>query len=213
MLMRCFCACFLAVAMVFCSPLAFAGKVELTTYYPAPYGDYKELKATGADTENSKIALQASGSDTTAPGLAVTNANNVGIGTKTPEAKLEVAGQVKITGGNPGANKVLTSDANGLASWSGTGQIVGTGSCKDGFNAEWDDVEEVSGAATCEHPSVFYYDAAAGLTPVLDANHINSVVCPAGSVKMSIFKHSKQVYLTYAVGGEGAICVSSGAAT
>ncbi len=42
---------------------------------------------------------------------------NVGIGTTTPGAKLEVAGQVKITGGSPAANKVLTSDANGLASW------------------------------------------------------------------------------------------------
>ena len=42
---------------------------------------------------------------------------NTGIGTQTPGAKLEVAGQVKITGGTPGAGKVLTSDAAGLASW------------------------------------------------------------------------------------------------
>ncbi len=42
---------------------------------------------------------------------------NVGIGTTTPGAKLEVAGQIKITGGSPGAGKVLTSDASGLASW------------------------------------------------------------------------------------------------
>jgi len=42
---------------------------------------------------------------------------NVGIGTATPSSKLEVAGQVKITGGAPGAGKVLTSDASGLASW------------------------------------------------------------------------------------------------
>ena len=42
---------------------------------------------------------------------------NVGIGVTDPDAKLEVNGQVKITGGSPGANKVLTSDANGLASW------------------------------------------------------------------------------------------------
>lgn len=42
---------------------------------------------------------------------------NVGIGTDEPGAKLEVAGQVKITGGSPAVGKVLTSDADGLASW------------------------------------------------------------------------------------------------
>jgi len=41
----------------------------------------------------------------------------VGIGQVSPGAKLEVAGQVKITGGSPGASKVLTSDATGLATW------------------------------------------------------------------------------------------------
>lgn len=42
---------------------------------------------------------------------------NVGIGNAAPWAKLEVTGQVKITGGVPGAGKVLTSDATGLATW------------------------------------------------------------------------------------------------
>jgi hypothetical protein len=42
---------------------------------------------------------------------------NVGIGTSSPSTALEVAGQVKIAGGSPGNGKVLTSDANGLASW------------------------------------------------------------------------------------------------
>ncbi|KKT14582.1 MAG: hypothetical protein UV97_C0019G0003, partial [Candidatus Yanofskybacteria bacterium GW2011_GWF2_43_596] len=38
--------------------------------------------------------------------LALMPGGNVGIGTTTPGAKLEVNGQVKITGGTPGANKV-----------------------------------------------------------------------------------------------------------
>lgn len=47
----------------------------------------------------------------------VVQSGNVGIRTASPGAKLEVAGQVKITGGAPGANKVLTSDADGLGTW------------------------------------------------------------------------------------------------
>ena len=43
---------------------------------------------------------------------------NVGIGTSTPAATLDVNGQVKISGGSPGDGKVLTSDASGNASWS-----------------------------------------------------------------------------------------------
>jgi Chaperone of endosialidase len=55
---------------------------------------------------------------------------NVGIGTASPGAKLEVAGQVKITGGIPGTGKVLTSDASGLATWTtpASGGLTGSGS-------------------------------------------------------------------------------------
>ena len=49
--------------------------------------------------------------------MVIGSNGNVGIGTTAPGAKLEVAGQVKITGGTPGLNKILTSDAAGLASW------------------------------------------------------------------------------------------------
>lgn len=45
----------------------------------------------------------------------------VGIGTNNPSANLEVAGQLKISGGAPGEGKVLTSDAAGLASWQAPG--------------------------------------------------------------------------------------------
>lgn len=54
----------------------------------------------------------------------VVKSGNVGLGTSNPVAKLEVAGQVKITGGAPGANKVLISDAGGLASWQADGTFA-----------------------------------------------------------------------------------------
>jgi hypothetical protein len=49
--------------------------------------------------------------------LTLLKNGNLGLGTNTPSEKLEVNGQVKITGGTPGAGKVLTSDAGGTASW------------------------------------------------------------------------------------------------
>jgi phage-related tail fiber protein len=49
--------------------------------------------------------------------MFIGNNGYVGIGTVLPGVALEVAGQVKITGGTPGLGKVLTSDAAGLASW------------------------------------------------------------------------------------------------
>lgn len=49
------------------------------------------------------------------------NAGNVGIGTTAPGAKLEIVGSsgttLKIVDGNQAAGRVLTSDANGVASW------------------------------------------------------------------------------------------------
>ena len=49
--------------------------------------------------------------------LVLGNNANVGIGTSAPGAKLDVEGNIKITDGTQASGYVLTSDANGLASW------------------------------------------------------------------------------------------------
>ena len=77
-----------------------------------------QFQKVGTGTETSPeqvswIGMAASGNS----GNLALMGGNVGIGTANPGATLEVNGQVKITGGTPGADKVLTSDAAGLASW------------------------------------------------------------------------------------------------
>lgn len=49
--------------------------------------------------------------------LTVLKNGNMAIGNINPTTRLDVNGQVRIRGGAPGAGKVLTSDANGLATW------------------------------------------------------------------------------------------------
>ncbi|MES2287854.1 MAG: hypothetical protein V4547_19355 [Bacteroidota bacterium] len=49
--------------------------------------------------------------------MRITDDGKVGIGTTSPGAMLDVAGQVKISGGSPALGRVLTSDAAGLATW------------------------------------------------------------------------------------------------
>ncbi len=49
--------------------------------------------------------------------VRISNTGNVGIGTSGPSESLDVNGKIRIRGGAPGAGKVLTSDANGVASW------------------------------------------------------------------------------------------------
>ena len=76
-----------------------------------------KTNATDGDYGSYMSFMTRTNGSPTAERMRIDNNGNVGIGTMIPGAKLEIAGQVKITGGAPGANKVLTSDASGLATW------------------------------------------------------------------------------------------------
>jgi hypothetical protein len=104
--------------------------------------------------------------------LTVLKNGNVGIGPTNPGAKLEVSGQVKITGGNPGAGKVLTSDAAGLASWqtaSGGFTLPYTGDCSSA-NAAFSINQSGTG------PVIYVYNPAetGEVTSIIAANNSSS---------------------------------------
>jgi len=77
--------------------LAWAEQITLTTYYPAPYGVYREFTTTG----NTYLA---------------TNEGNVGIGTTSPSQKLDVSGQIHASGDictDAGGGKCLSTGGGG----------------------------------------------------------------------------------------------------
>ncbi len=88
-----------------------------------------------------------------AGGSYIFNTGNVGVGTTAPGAKLEVAGQIKITGGSPAANRVLTSDASGLATWTDPASVPGnvTGTGTQNFVTKWNN----AGGTTIGNSQIF----------------------------------------------------------
>lgn len=90
-------------------------------------GSLNEPTTISAVTSTNKLAITGTGIDAVniaSNTISVDASNNrVGIGTATPGAKLEINngttnGAIKIVDGTQGASKVLTSDANGVGTWS-----------------------------------------------------------------------------------------------
>ena len=113
------------------------------------------------------VALDNDGSGTDA--VFAVRANGAG----TNVFSVSEAGQVKITGGSPGADKVLTSDANGLATWeaaSGGGGTV-TMTVKNGVT-----VTQGKGVAVNTDGEAVPYDWGSHLKPTEQYGELNPII-------------------------------------
>jgi len=87
-----------------------AGEDIFLSFYE--YGNFKSYLWYNVTDEDLRLQNYTAGDLNLQP-----YGGRVGIGTNTPRTTLEVNGQIQITGGTPAAGQVLTSDANGLATW------------------------------------------------------------------------------------------------
>jgi len=105
------------------------------------YGDYS--LAIGKDTKanTNSIALGYNANAYNSNTIIIGDSNNInlkmGLGTNNPTEKLQVNGKIKIVDGNQGTGKVLTSDANGVATW----QTPSNGGTSSSTNSSYGEIK------------------------------------------------------------------------
>jgi hypothetical protein len=127
----------LLVIFLLQASFVFAEDVKIATYYPSPEGDYKRLRttdetnlATTAETSASArvsigntntdagtmLKIKGTGNTDATQTLQLLNSDN-NVALSVLNDRTTVVQNLRIQGGSPAANKVLTSDASGNASW------------------------------------------------------------------------------------------------
>jgi len=157
---------------------------------------------------------------------------NVGIGTFTPTAKLDVVGSVRATGlempTGAGAGKVLTSDAGGVASWqdASTAQTIADvhlESSTTTIGSNWTQYDDSQVTLTVPGPGIItvtssvwvLLDHTYGAADLLKLGHTSSlgtgpsqmntqlVHLPASDATQSSYNHSRTVVSTFTVPSAG----------
>lgn len=134
--------------------------INLGTENPLPYSVFKskdvflEINVNGETLKPRRrigsVAFAYHASSVQGSQNIFPDSGNVGIGTITPNASLEINGQIKLTGGSPGKGKVLASDEDGLASWQPIETVVS--SIPKGIIVMWSgSIEDIpAGWALCD---------------------------------------------------------------
>jgi hypothetical protein len=131
---------------------------------------------------------------------------NVGIGTSSPVAKLDVLGDFKLVDGTQGFGKVLTSDSNGKAKWqplpTSSGSIVGQHYVQGTTSAS------IGAGSTANVPGMtLTITVPAGTTQTLlftiNGYMITSSGSGAGQGVFSLFQNGTKISSAYASCGDG----------
>jgi len=152
-------------------------------------------------------------SNSNGPALT-TGSGNVGIGVSNPAAKLHVDGSFRMADGSQGAGKVMTSDANGTATWTS----LPAGSNNTGFSEYSSNSQSIpSGVSTQVNWTENYDDAGAftgdaftapsGGVYHFDANLMGSVsntASPNYFHEITLKKNGNSVLTTYGSGLQNA---------
>jgi hypothetical protein len=107
------------------------------------------VNTTSFANDSNRVFTIGNGSGTRKTAFVVQQDGNIGINQRRPTEKLDIAGSIKIVDGTQGTGKVLTSDANGKASWATPSSLpTQTGNAgkfltTDGTNPSWANVPGV----------------------------------------------------------------------
>jgi hypothetical protein len=99
---------------------ALATGTNVGTYFKNGSWYTGAIKTTGSGSNVARMSFWTFASSNTSglkERMSILDNGNVGINNNNPAATLDVNGTVKISGGSPGAGKVLTSDGSGNGSW------------------------------------------------------------------------------------------------
>jgi len=204
--------------------------LRIVTYYPSPYGSYRELRAkrlavgelykstkdycwpedNGSYTCTTPIYSDLDNNGSPTPGGAEENAvslivdGNVGIGTATPEAKLQVGGSVIVTNvdsPSSGFGTRIGYDTSGIAHNSGVpyGFIQAfefANSVYKDFEVSGKNVWIATGENVADYKKTLY---------VTSAGNVGiGTTSPTTKIGQSGFLDAKDVWLRDANGGSGA---------
>lgn len=132
------------------------------------------LVTNGNVTSNTAAVVQFDANSGLTNAFRLQRDGNIGIGTASPAAKLDVMGKIKITDGTEGVGNVLVSDASGIATWQP--QINFSVNTSNTFIPSASMTPLVFSNVEYDNPGAFNIASGQFMAPVAGVYHIDATV-------------------------------------